>query len=368
MDDEPHLYLGLMSGTSVDGIDAVLLETEPRLRIVAATTIALPLELRDQVLRLAQPRAALPLNALGALDVALGEQFGLAALALLEQSGISVDQVRAIGSHGQTICHAPHGPHPFTLQVGDPTVIAEITGIVTVADFRRADVAAGGQGAPLLPAFHAAALADASKTRVVLNLGGIANLTILRPGAAVIGFDSGPANCLLDAWAQRHLGQARDDDGDWAASGRVDAQLLTRWLEDSYFRAAPPKSTGREYFNLDWAGLHVSTAQGAANAQASLLALTVGTISDALKRHAPDAAELLVCGGGIHNGALMDALGQAVAPLPLYSTARFDLDPDHVEAAGFAWLARQRLLGKPGNLPSVTGAQGPRQLGAIYPA
>lgn len=368
MDDGRHLYLGLMSGTSVDGIDAALLETRPNLRIVAARTAALPACLRDQILKLAQPRAALPLNTLGSLDVALGKQFALAALALLEQASIAPGQVRAIGSHGQTICHAPHGPSPFTMQIGDPTVIAEVTGIPTVADFRRADVAAGGQGAPLLPAFHAAALADASKTRVVLNLGGIANLTILRPGAAVTGFDSGPANCLLDAWAQRHLGRSRDDDGVWAATGHVDAQLLARWLDDPYFHAAPPKSTGREYFNLDWAALHVATAQGAANAQATLLALTVRSVSDALQRHAPDAAELLVCGGGIHNSALIQALRDAVAPLPLYSTARFGLDPDHVEAAGFAWLACQRLLGKPGNLPSVTGAAGPRQLGAIYPA
>lgn len=357
-----------MSGTSVDGIDAALLETEPKLRIVAATTVPLPAALRSQVLQLAQPRAALPLNELGELDVALGKQFALAALALLEQSGIAREQVRAIGSHGQTVCHAPHGLHPFTLQVGDPTVIAELTRIVTVADFRRADVAAGGQGAPLLPAFHAAALEHTSTTRVVLNLGGIANLTILRPGAVVTGFDSGPANCLLDAWAQRHLGRSRDDDGVWAATGQVDEQLLARWLDDPYFRASPPKSTGREYFNLDWAALHVATAQGAANAQASLLALTVRTVSDALRCHASDAAELLVCGGGVHNKALMAALRKAVAPLPLYSTAHFGLDPDHVEAAGFAWLARQRLMGKPGNLPSVTGAQGPRQLGAIYPA
>lgn len=368
MDQQSHLYLGLISGTSVDGIDVALLQTQPRLRIIAAQTVALPAALREQVLGLAHHAGTLPLATLGQLDVALGEQFGLAALALLDEAGVAGRDVRAIGSHGQTICHAPHGLHPFTMQIADPTVIAEVTGILTVADFRRADVAAGGQGAPLLPAFHAAALADPSRTRVVLNLGGIANLTILRPGEPVIGFDSGPANCLLDAWASRHLGKPRDDHGAWAATGRVDGPLLSRWLSDPYFHALPPKSTGREYFNLNWAALHVATAQAASDAQATLMALTVRSISDALARHAADADELLICGGGVHNTALVAALREAIAPLPLHSTAQLDLHPDHVEAAGFAWLAQQRLRGEPGNLPSVTGARGPRILGALYAA
>uniref|UniRef100_UPI00262F5649 anhydro-N-acetylmuramic acid kinase n=1 Tax=Dokdonella sp. TaxID=2291710 RepID=UPI00262F5649 len=288
--------------------------------------------------------------------------------ALLREAGIDRDEVSAIGSHGQTVRHRVGGAHPFTLQIGDASVIAERTGIATVADFRRADVAAGGQGAPLLPALHAAVFSDAAVPRAILNLGGIANLTLLQHGRDAIGFDSGPANCLLDAWAERHLGKPRDDDGVWARSGQVDAGLLAALLADPYFAAPPPKSTGREDFNLAWLDARLPAGLAPADVQATLLALSAHTIADAVRTHAPAMREIYACGGGVHNGALMNALRAQLPGLKVDSTAALGLHPDYVEAAGFAWLARARLIGEPGNLPSVTGARGPRLLGAIYPA
>lgn len=334
------------------------------LRVVAARTYAYPLALRDRVLALARANAAVALDDFGHLDVEIGECFAEAALALLREAGVAPEAVAAIGSHGQTVCHRPGGAHPFTLQIGDPNVIAERTGIATVADFRRADVAAGGQGAPLLPALHAAIFAAASIPRAILNLGGIANATLLVPGSEVIGFDTGPANCLLDAWATRHLDAARDDGGAWAASGRVDDGLLGALLAEPYFTAPPPKSTGREHFNLDWLDARLAAGLAPADVQATLLALSARTIADALR--ASGAREVYACGGGVHNAALMAALRRELPEARVDTTATLGLDPDFVEAAGFAWLARARLAGQPGNLPSVTGARGPRLLGGIF--
>lgn len=372
---EPRLFLGLISGTSADGIDAALCAFADSvagdavaLRVLAARTFAYPQDLRERVVALARSRAEVTLDALGQLDVAIGERFAEAALALLSAARVEPATVAAIGSHGQTICHRPIGALPFTMQIGDPSVIAERTGITTVADFRRADVAAGGQGAPLLPALHAAVLADPVVPRAILNLGGIGNLTLLIPGHAVIGFDTGPANCLLDAWAARQHGVPRDEGGAWARSGTVDDGLLARCLDDPYFAASPPKSTGREVFNLDWLDARLHPGIAAADVQATLLALSARTIADALRSHAADVRELYACGGGVHNGALMNALRGELAGLRVDTTAALGLDPDFVEAAGFAWLARARLAGVPGNLPSVTGASGPRLLGAIYAA
>jgi len=363
-------FLGLISGTSADGIDAALVAFDgtSSLRVVAANTTPYPGELRHRVLALATSNAAIALDDYGRLDVEIGERFAAAAAALLREAGIDRDEVSAIGSHGQTVRHRVGGAHPFTLQIGDASVIAERTGIATVADFRRADVAAGGQGAPLLPALHAAVFSDAAVPRAILNLGGIANLTLLQHGRDVIGFDSGPANCLLDAWAERHLGKPRDDDGVWARSGQVDAGLLAALLADPYFAAPPPKSTGREDFNLAWLDARLPAGLAPADVQATLLALSAHTIADAVRTHAPAMREIYACGGGVHNGALMNALRAQLPGLKVDSTAALGLHPDYVEAAGFAWLARARLIGEPGNLPSVTGARGPRLLGAIYPA
>jgi anhydro-N-acetylmuramic acid kinase len=395
------LYLGLISGTSADGIDAALVRFAPPseagapllpragepavpplpragegrgeghsgspIHVVGALTLPYPSDLRERILALATSRAAIDLDDYGALDVAIGACFAEAALSLLRKTGTHASDVAAIGSHGQTIRHRPTGAHPFTLQIGDPTVIAERTGITTIADFRRADVAAGGQGAPLLPALHAALFAG-EETRVVLNLGGIANVTVLAPGRDVVGFDTGPANCLLDAWVQRHRGSAHDEGGAFAKSGRVDLALLARWLSEPYFAMRPPKSTGREQFNLDWLDARLDANIAPADVQATLLALTAETIADAIRAVAPDAREVFACGGGVHNPVLMSAIGERAAPARLASTAALGLDPDYVEAAGFAWLARARLMNAPGNLPAVTGARGPRVLGAIHAA
>ena len=370
MSEAPSLYLGLISGTSADGIDAALVSFEQeRPHLLAVRTHPWPDALRSEILAVAQGETALDLDVFGRLDVALGQTFADAALALLHASGTPAAAVHAIGSHGQTVRHRPTGKHPFTLQLGDPATIAERCGIAVVADFRRADVAAGGQGAPLLPAVHAMLLAQPGQTRVVLNLGGIANITVLGADGGVTGFDTGPANGLLDAWCLHHRGEPFDRDGAFAATGRVDDTLLDALLADPYFALAPPKSTGREHFHLDWLAAQPRVAPLApADVQATLLELSARSVAEAIAHHAPDAKDVLACGGGVHNGALMRRLGELLAPCPLASTAAFGVDPDFLEATAFAWLARQRLLGRPGNLPTVTGARGLRQLGAIHPA
>lgn len=360
------LYLGLISGTSADGIDVALARFAPRFELLGAQSFAYPSALRERVLHAAEPARPLDLDDYGSLDVEIGAAFAAAALALLDAHGVAPEEVAAIGSHGQTVRHRPAGAAPFSLQIGDPSVIAERSGILTVADFRRADLAAGGQGAPLLPALHAALFADPQIPRAVLNLGGIANVSLLIPGRAVLGFDTGPANCLLDAWTTRHLGAARDEGGAWASSGRVAPDLLEALLADPFFAAPAPKSSGREYFQLAWLERRLVRELAPADVQATLLALSVRSIVAALE--ASGAAELYCCGGGAHNRALMAALTAALPGMRVTTTAALGLDPDFVEAVGFAWLAQARLSGQAGNLPSVTGARGPRLLGAIYAA
>lgn len=362
-------FVGLISGTSVDGIDAVLCAFEPQPRTLAALALPWPDALRSDILAVAQGERALDLDAYGRLDVSAGQRFAEAALAVVREAGLAPAQIAAIGSHGQTIRHRPDGPLPFSLQIGDPSVIAERTGIDTVADFRRADVAAGGQGAPLMPAFHEHVLAADGARRAVLNLGGIANLTLLAPDAPVLGFDTGPANGLMDAWCQHVYGEAFDRAGAMAASGHVDATLLAALRADPYFDLAPPKSTGREHFHLAWLQQHARAADlPPRDVQATLMALTVETIVDALRRLQQPVDDVVACGGGVHNDTLMAALAEALAPLPVRSSAELGVDPDYVEAAGFAWLAYRRLHRLPGNLPAVTGARGARLLGAVYAA
>lgn len=365
-----QLYLGLISGTSADSIDAALVSFDHDMpRLLARLGYPWPRSLRERMLALAQGESALDMDAMGRLDVEIGHQFANAALQLLASSGTPANAVRAIGSHGQTLRHRPTGEFPFTTQLGDPSVIAERCGIDVVADFRRADIAAGGQGAPLLPAVHAMLLSRPGHTRVILNLGGIANITILGAAGDVLGFDTGPANGLLDAWCQRHCGEAFDRDGAFAARGQLDTGLLEAMLRDSYFALPPPKSTGREHFHLEWLSTHLPQApMSPADVQATLLELTASSVAQAIAQHAPEAGEVFACGGGVHNGALMQRLAQLLAPRVLRSTAELGIDPDFLEATAFAWLARQRLLGLPGNLPAVTGARGPRVLGAVYSA
>ena len=368
MDDAAGTYLGLISGTSADGIDAALVsfaDGQPRLR--GALTHPWPEELRARILAVAQGEGALDLDAFGRLDVAIGHCFADAAQALLARCGVAAGAVRAIGSHGQTVRHRPLGDLPFTLQLGDASVIAERCGVDVAADLRRADVAAGGQGAPLLPALHAMLLARPGHARAVLNLGGIANLTVLGADGGVLGFDTGPANGLLDAWCLRHRGEPFDRDGAFAAAGRVDDALLEALLADPYFALPPPKSTGREHFHLAWLERQARAAALApADVQATLLELTARSVAEAIARHAAAAEDVLACGGGVHNRLLLARLRALLAPRPVRSTADFGVDPDYLEATAFAWLARQRVLGLPGNLPAVTGARGPRVLGALY--
>ena len=369
---DPHdsAYVGLISGTSMDGVDAALVRLgDHECEMVATHSHPYPAELRARLLELSRKPASLTVDDLGRLDVRVGECFRDAANTLLELTETTASDVAAIGSHGQTIRHLPDDEWPFSLQIGDPNVVAKGTGITTIADFRRRDVASGGQGAPLTPAFHHWLFANDAHDRVVLNLGGIANVTIFSSnGTAVTGFDTGPANTLMDAWVLEHRGEPFDKDGRWARTGSASPELLQRMLGDSYFDRKPPKSTGFEHFNLAWLrdklrGFDVSPE----DVQATLLALTVESVATAVRAHAPTANELLVCGGGIHNTELVSALGRALAPIPLESTAAHGVDPDWVEAAAFAWLASRTLQGLPGNLPSVTGAGAFEILGGIYP-
>lgn len=365
------LFLGLMSGTSADGIDAALVrfghDGNPQLQL--GRTYAWAPQQRAALIALGEGGDIASLDALGQLDAEVAIAFAEAALRLLDDAGVAPAAVRAIGSHGQTVRHRPLANPAFTWQLGDGNRIAELTGIATVCDFRRRDVAAGGHGAPLMPAFHAAMLGAAHEDRAVLNLGGIGNLTLLPAHGAVRGFDTGPANALLDAWCQRHRGQPYDAGGAFAASGTVDADLLQRLLADPWFALPPPKSTGREQFHLRWLEACLdSPAPAPASVQATLLELTAATIADALLTQQPATRQLLVCGGGVHNPLLLAQLQARLPGVQVQSTQTQGLDPDYIEAMGFAWLARQTLAGLPGNLPSVSGARGPRILGAIHPA
>ena len=365
----PGYYLGLLSGTSADGVDAalVLMDAQGHPDLIHARSFPYDPEVRRGLTALAGDDC---LRRLGALHVEIAEAFARAGLEVLGDAGIRPERVVALGSHGQTVYHAPDGPRPFSLQIGEPAVIAERTGITTVADFRPRDLAAGGQGAPLVPAFHQARFAARDHHRVILNLGGIANLTWLPAGGGVTGFDTGPANVLLDAWAHRHLGTPFDRDGAFAARGRVRARLLEALLADPYFSRPPPKSTGPEHFNLAWLDARLAQWDGPldpADVQATLAVLTARSAADALRRHCPGAEAVYLCGGGVHNAALRRALEEALAPLPVATTAALGLAPDWVEACAFAWLAARTLQGLPGNLPAVTGARHPVVLGAVWP-
>ncbi|HUT41369.1 MAG TPA: anhydro-N-acetylmuramic acid kinase [Gammaproteobacteria bacterium] len=365
-----ELFIGLISGTSMDGVDAALLDcSTPHPQVIATHAGAYSAELRrqlDAALLLENPLAV----DLDELDTAVGEAFASAANALLAHAAVEPGAVTAIGSHGQTIRHEPNAPAPYSLQIGAPRAISRLTGIDVVADFRTADIEAGGQGAPLVPAFHQAVFTDARETRVILNIGGIANITIL-PGAdsdqAVRGFDTGPGNTLMDIWAVRHLATRMDTDGRWAASGHVNAALLEALLDDPYFRLPPPKSTGREYFNAGWLSAHLQDSRcPAQDIQATLCELTACSISRDILAHAASAQRVLVCGGGVHNPQLMKRLVTGLPGMTVASTAACGLDPDWVEAATFAWLAQQHLSARPGNIPAVTGAGRAVVLGRLF--
>lgn len=364
-------YLGLMSGTSQDGIDAVLAEFEEGrfARLLATHSIEYSADLRAELVNLSRESTPVTLSRFAALDAAVAEAFADAAEGLLRTHGIDPGSIRAIGSHGQTIFHDARLLRT-TLQLGDPSRIAARVGVPVVADFRRADMALGGQGAPLLPVLHHALFASGIEPRAVLNLGGIANLSLLPDGDPnrVRGFDTGPASCLMDEWIERDRGLRFDRDGAWAASGALESTLLDRWLGDPWFAESPPKSTGRGQFNLEWVERRSPElrAKPAADVQRSLCELTARTIADALMAQAPDTRRLLVCGGGVRNGFLMSRLRALMPGIEVVSTAAHGLDPQWVEATAFAWLACRRLRGEPGNLPSVTGARRPAVLGGVF--
>ncbi|HET7370152.1 MAG TPA: anhydro-N-acetylmuramic acid kinase [Gammaproteobacteria bacterium] len=365
------LYIGLMSGTSADGVEAALVAiNDGHIQLRHACYDRFDAVLHDDIHGLARGdyEGRDPIDALGMLDVRLGEAFAAAALRVLTESGIEPRAVRAIGSHGQTIRHRPDGPAPFTLQIGDPNIIAARTGITTAADFRRRDIALGGQGAPLAPAFHQATFAAPDQIRALLNLGGIANITVLEPGRDVRGFDTGPANTLLDAWAARHDRGRIDEDGAWASSGSIHNELLQALLKDDYFRRPPPKSSGPEHFNLGWLQAGITSLPEPPtpeDVQATLVELSAMTVADALLAQA--VRQVYVCGGGVHNPVLMAALRRALPSVAVHSTAELGIDPDYVEAMAFAWLAHRTVTGQAGNLPAVTGARTPAVLGTICP-
>ncbi len=365
-------FIGLMSGTSMDAVDAVLVQFQrDRPNLIATHTHPFDPKFRRRLAALCQPGKN-EIARFGALDVELGTVFAAAAQRLLAESAVPATQVRAIGSHGQTIRHQPDETPAYTLQIGDPSTIAEETGIATIADFRRRDVAAGGQGAPLTPAFHAAVFRSSRHHRVVVNIGGIANVTLLPadPAQPTTGFDTGPGNAIMDAWAGRHHRGTMDKGGSWAAAGSVDAKLLERMLNDPYFSRLPPKSTGREYFGLQWLDRNLKKHRKRMlrkNVQATLCELTAASIAQAVERYAPDAQEVIACGGGTHNLALMFRLQALLGARQMCSSEDYGIDPDWVEAMAFAWLAKRTLDGHPGNLPAVTGARHTVILGGIYP-
>ncbi|AJI93782.1 hypothetical protein BD65_427 [Yersinia ruckeri] len=361
-------FIGVMSGTSLDGIDVVLAAINERIVAQQASfSYPIPLQLKKDILGMCQGQTT-TLSAVGKLDAQLGMLFAEAVLGLMKKTGISAEDVTAIGCHGQTVWHEPQGEPGFTMQLGDNNRIAAMTNITTVGDFRRRDMAYGGQGAPLVPAFHQALLAHATERRMVLNIGGIANLSMLIPDAPVRGFDTGPGNMLMDAWIWRHCSLPYDRDAAWALTGKVNKPLLRQMLSDGYFALPAPKSTGREYFNAGWLeqqlkGLPPITPQ---DVQATLAELTAVTIAEQVQL-AGGCERLLVCGGGARNPLLMARMSAMLPGTEVSTTDSFGVSGDDMEALAFAWLAFRTLSGLPGNLPSVTGACCETVLGAVYP-
>jgi anhydro-N-acetylmuramic acid kinase len=363
-------FIGVMSGTSLDGVDVVIVDFTgvASCELIAAKTFSFSIELYEQ-LQSAIYSPKFHLKELGHLDVTLGQFIGKMIQKVLDEQNISSSMISAIGSHGHTLFHSPNGLTPFSLQIGDPNVIAELTGITTIANFRQRDIAAGGQGAPLVPAFHADFFSDAEQPRAIINIGGIANITLLDKRHPILGFDTGPGNGLLDAWSLLHQGKPYDDNGNWAASGQCHNGLLAQMLMDPYFHEPIPKSTGREYFNLKWLehqlkpfGENLLTA----DVQATLLELTAHTISLDILHYCSSVEAVYVCGGGVHNEHLLKSLQRLLKNKAVLSTERLGLHPNWVEATAFAWLAYRTLNRKTGNLPSVTGARRAVILGAIY--
>ena len=377
-----HRYcIGLMSGTSLDGVDGVVVDFSEGTQVLWHASRGFDAALRTELLALNTPDGRDELHRAALAANALARSYAEVVRELLQATGLAPAQIAAIGAHGQTVRHRPQmfDGTGYTLQLNSPALLAELSGIAVVADLRSRDVAAGGQGAPLVPAFHQGVFARPGETVLVLNIGGIANLSVLAgdghgDGDSVLGFDCGPGNALMDGWCQAHTGQPYDDGGQWAATGQVLPALLDRLLAEPFLQQPPPKSTGRDLFHADWLAGHLSaSATSAADArpadvQATLTEFTARACASAVQRFGRGGGALLVCGGGAFNTRLMQRLAALLPGVAVDTTAARGLPPQQVEAAAFAWLARQALLGLPGNLPAVTGARGPRILGAIHPA
>lgn len=372
-----ELYIGLMSGTSVDAVDAVVLDfaNPDKPALVEVWEQPPPADVRSKLLALTEANVQISLANLGDLDQQVGCWFADAANAVMDRAGLTAQDIAAIGSHGQTLFHQPNTPLGFSIQIGCPSRIAAKTGCAVVADFRSADIAAGGQGAPLAPAFHAEVFGDSERTCAVLNLGGIANLSVIRPrrpgdDSRVLGFDTGPGNALMDAWIAAHSEQTYDDNGSWAASADVDDNLLTQLLSDRFIQDPPPKSTGRDHYGLPWlrAQLEVCHEQPTpATVQATLCRFTAESAADAINAHAPSDCDVILCGGGARNPVLQRAIADRVSPRRVSVSDNYGIASDWLEGMAFAWLARQYCHGKPGNLPSVTGARVATCLGGLFP-
>lgn len=371
---DAELYIGLMSGTSADSIDAALVDfSHGRCQLLGTHSSDIS-DLKSEIHALAQPGDN-EIQRLGQLDRELGVRFAETVNQLLRQQQLTNTAIHAIGSHGQTIRHRPPSSeegHAFSLQIGDPNTIAGHTGITTVADFRRRDIALGGHGAPLVPAFHQAIFHQPGARRAIINIGGIANITLLEKSdeTPMQGYDTGPGNGLMDAWTLTHLQQPYDAEGNWSRQGKTLPALLEQLLSTPYLALPPPKSTGRELFNLDWLNGQLGTLNQPfepADVQATLLDFTAQTIASAIKRHSEEPLDVFLCGGGAHNRALVEKLSALLDPIQVATTDSIGVPVDWVEAIAFAWLAQQTLEGKPGNAPAVTGARTAAILGAIYP-
>lgn len=366
----PRFFIGLLSGTSIDGVDCVLVDfSQSPPQLIATHSEPISDQLRNSLLTLCSAQSA-PLQLIGETDIALGRLFAQAANAILHANKLTKDDVIAIGSHGQTIQHQPNGFAPFTMQIGDPNTISELTGISTVADFRRKDMAAGGQGAPLAPLFHQFRFTSDTLRRAVLNIGGIANISLLGHGTKhkLTGFDTGPGNVLLDTWIKRHKGVSYDEDGAWGSQGTLIPQLLEAMLGDPYFAIAAPKSTGRELFNETWLQAHLDNfgAFNPQDVQATLLEFTARSIANSVAWQTEAIQEIVVCGGGAYNGALMRRLSALIPNAKVHSSDALGLKPDWVEGVAFAWFAYKTWNNETIDTTSVTGAKHPCLLGGIY--
>ena len=365
-------YIGLMSGTSVDGIDAGLYDlSDNQAQVIDFYYQPYTTQIKQKIHKLCNSHQSVSLSDYGELDSQLGLLYAETCLNLLRQAKVRTKHIRAIGNHGQTIYHSPNSKFPFTLQIGDANIISQKTGITTISDFRRRDIAAGGQGAPLVPAFHQAVFHNPTENRVIVNIGGIANLSILPKDLKknILGFDTGPGNTLMDYWVSQHKNCAYDKHGAWAATGNIQAELLKQLKNEPYFSALPPKSTGTEYFSTEWLTEKLATlpTYPPEDVQRTLCQLTAETVAECIQKFAPETEQVFLCGGGTHNQTLFKALEELLKP-PIASTETQGVHPDQAEAMAFAWLAKQTLLGLTGNLPEATGAKEAVILGGIYQA